>query len=327
MKDSGLRVEDSGKRRMEAMNEIIHIKKGELFPEEIPTFEEWLRDSARAEKTVRAYLSDFRGFVTWFESENNTAFEPQLVTSWDLRGFYRWSRNVARVAASTWNRRRAMLAVFAEYLQVHELVTYNIFQDIPIAEQTELAPRSLERKEYGQFMRQVEIRISGSRTTSQHMSAQRDAAMIALMVYCGLRVEEVIHLNIGDVVMSERKGAVMIHSGKGDKAGKVPLAGEARRWVCEYLALRGAEGEALFTGKGEERLSTRQVERVVKEIGRLAGVYVTPHMLRHTCATRMVQKGVALTVVQKILRHSRLDVTAKYTKPSWGDLEDAVESL
>ena len=220
-----------------------------------------------------------------------------------------------------------MLAVFAEYLQSHELVTYNIFQDIPIAEEEELAPRSLERREFGQFMRQVEIRISASRTTSQRMNAQRDAAMIGLMVYCGLRVEEVVHLNYGDIVITERKGAVMIHSGKGDKAGKVPLVGEARRWVGEYLALRGAEGEALFTGKSEERLSTRQVERIVKELGRLAGVHVTPHMLRHTCATRMVQSRQPLTVVQKILRHSRLDVTAKYTRPSWEDLEKAVESL
>jgi integrase/recombinase XerC len=306
MKDSGLSFEILGK---------------EKDTDEIPTFEGWLRDSARAEKTVRAYLSDFRGFVQWFEIENNTAFAPQLVTSWDLRGFYRWSRNVARVAASTWNRRRAMLAVFAEYLQVHELVTYNIFQDIPIAEEEELAPRSLERKEFGQFMRQVEIRISASRTTSQRMNAQRDAAMIGLMVYCGLRVEEVVHLNHGDIVITERKGVVMIHSGKGDKAGRVPLAGEARRWVGEYLTLRGDESGALFA------LSTRQVERMVKEIGRKAGVKVTPHMLRHTCATRMVQSGQPLTVVQKILRHSRLDVTAKYTKPSWEDLEKAVESL
>jgi len=286
-----------------------------------PSFEEWLRDSARAEKTVKSYLSDFRGFAQWFEIENNTTFEPRLVTSWDLRGYYRWSRNVARVAASTWNRRRAMLAVFAEYLQVHELVTYNIFQDIPLAEETELAPRSLERKEYGQFMRQVETRICGSRTTSQRMNAQRDAAMVALMVYCGLRVEEVVNLNHGDIVITERKGVVIIHSGKGDKSGRVPLAGEARRWVSEYLTLRGDESGALFT------VSTRQVERTVKEIGRQAGVKVTPHMLRHTCATRMVQNGQPLTVVQKVLRHSRLDVTARYTKPSWEDLEKAVGSL
>jgi integrase/recombinase XerC len=140
-------------------------------------------------------------------------------------------------------------------------------------------------------------------------------------VYCGLRVEEVVHLNHGDIVITERKGVVMIHSGKGDKAGRVPLAGEARRWVSEYLALRGDEDGALFA------LTTRQVERMVKEVGRKAGVKVTPHMLRHTCATRMVQNGQPLTVVQKILRHSRLDVTAKYTKPSWKDLEKAVESL
>ena len=311
MKDSGLSFEILGK---------------EKDTDEIPTFEGWLRDSARAEKTVRAYLSDFRGFVQWFEIENNTAFAPQLVTSWDLRGFYRWSRNVARVAASTWNRRRAMLAVFAEYLQDHELVTYNIFQDIPKAEETELAPRSLERKEYGQFMRMVEQQINAARTRSQRQASVRDAAMVALMVYCGLRVEEVVNLNLNDVVLNERSGVVLVRSGKGDKAGKVPLGTEARRWLREYLEVYEGN-EILFAGNGGERMSTRQVERRVKEIGRLAGVKVTPHMLRHTCATRMVQKGVALTVVQKILRHSRLDVTAKYTKPGWGDLEEAVDSL
>jgi integrase/recombinase XerC len=304
--------------RMGGLGDIIHFQKGDFGS---PSFEGWLRDSSRAEKTVRSYLADFGQFAKWFALENNTGFDPQLVTSWDLRGWYRYSRTVQRVAASTWNRRRAMLALFAEYLQLQELVNYNIFQDIPTAAEEELAPRSLEKKEYGQFMRMVEVQISAARTTSQRTNALRDAAMVALMVYCGLRVEEVVNLNRDDIQLNERSGVVMVRNGKGGKAGKVPLGLEVRRWLRDYEEVYEGN-EILFGG-----LSTRQVERRVKEIGRLAGVMVTPHMLRHTCATRMVQKGVALTVVQKVLRHSRLDVTARYTKPSWGDLEEAVDSL
>jgi len=80
-------------------------------------------------------------------------------------------------------------------------------------------------------------------------------------------------------------------------------------------------------GKRSDRLTTRQVQRVVAEIGRQAGIELTPHMLRHTFAKRLVDNGSPLTVAQKLLGHSRLDTTSRYVKPGWDDLARAVESL
>ena len=74
-------------------------------------------------------------------------------------------------------------------------------------------------------------------------------------------------------------------------------------------------------------MTTRTVQRVVAEIGRLAGLEVSPHDLRHTCLKRMVDAGTPLTVVQKIAGHKKLETTARYIKPGWGDLEKAVERV
>jgi len=127
--------------------------------------------------------------------------------------------------------------------------------------------------------------------------------------------------------LGERVGRVTVRRGKGDKFRQVPLAKEARRALRLWLDTRGADPGPVFPSKRTPRISTRAVIERVREIGRMAGVELTPHDLRHTCAKRMCDEGVPLTVVQKILGHSRLETTARYVKPGWDDLAAAVERI
>lgn len=279
-----------------------------------------------APRSVAAYLQDLRIFTAWYEGEIGKVFEPSLLTSTDLRRFRAWSIE-GRCSPATWNRRREALRQFCRFCVGKGYVSYDPFQGVEAWEEVELPPRWLSGAEFNQLMRQVEIRINGARTEFWRWQAVRDGAMIALMVFGGLREGEVVNLRIDDVVLSDRKGRVIIWNGKGGKKREVPLGREARWYLRMWLDIRGNDGVYLFVGKGGKRISTRLVQRRVEEYGRLAGLDLSPHMLRHTFAKRLLDEGVPLTVVSKLLGHKRVDTTARYVKPGWDDLEKAVEEI
>ena len=292
-------------------------------------FQGQLQATGRSARTVSAYLQDVRAFASWAEEVNGQPFTPDLLTGVDLRAYRAWA--VQRCKPATWNRRRISLAVFSRWSFENGYVNYDPFQGVEPVEQVELPPRWLERAEYQRFMRALEQAVNGARTEAWQRQALRDQAMIALMVYAGLREGEVVALDAADVEISERKGRVVVRSGKGEKRREVPLNSECRKAVKTWMEYSG-EGP-LFIGKSGGRavqrraLTVRAVQRRVAEIGRAAGLVVTPHDLRHTFAKRALDGGAPLTVVSKLLGHARLETTARYVQPGWGDFEKAVENI
>lgn len=290
-------------------------------------FQAFLCCGERSDGTIAAYLQDVRGFENYFEAENRTVFHPELITSLDLRGYREYSLGTEKTAPKTWNRRRASLKLLCSWAMDAGYVTYDPFQGVRPAEEAESAPHWLPRQEYGRLMRTVERAANTAVTDYSQRIAVRDRAMVALMVWAGLRVAEVVALDCADVEISERKGKVTILRGKRDKKREVPLNSEARRALSDWIGLRGAEGQALFIGKRGERLTTRAVQRRMEKFSQVADIKATPHMLRHTFAKRVLDTGEPLTAVQKLLGHERLETTGIYTRPGWEDLQRAVERI
>lgn len=294
----------------------------------VDEFTLWLESNGLGSATVGAYLADVRVFSGFYQEANGQPFGPELLTSLDLREFRAWSIE-RQCAPSTWNRRMASLKTLCEWAKSSHRVNYDPWQGMERMEQVELAPRWLDKNEYSRFMRQVERSLNQARTPFTRRQALRDQAMVALMAYAGLREAEVVGLRVMDVVLSERKGSVLVRLGKGEKRRAIPLGKEARRALEMWLRELGSENPdaRLFVGKGGVPLTVRGVQKVVAQLGAASGVEVTPHQLRHTAAKRMLDKGTPLTVIQKILGHKKLETTARYVQPGWSDLEDAVENL
>lgn len=288
-------------------------------------FSTWLANNGKyghghSQKSISAYLSDLHGFIKWFESFTWQKFAPELVISKDLHAYFDHSTQIERVAAATWNRRRISLALFCQFAVAEKLVEYNPFQGVPIKEKQQSAPLSLNKSDYLALLRQVERAANTANTDHQRRLAIRNRAMISLMVYAGLRVGELCALHTSDLLLSDRKGEVRVMDGKGNKSGTVPLGREARMAVAEWLKIFG--GEMLFDG-----ITERQVQRVVAEIGGLAGLEIHPHMLRHTFVYNALQQSGNLVIAQQLARHNRIDQTARYAMPHRDDLERAVENL
>jgi integrase/recombinase XerC len=288
-------------------------------------YDTWLMNRGLSVNTRDAYRQDINSFSQWFWEVNGQELTPDLITGVDLRAYRAWEVEEMQVKPATWNRRRSSLATFCEWAQEAGYLNYNPFQDIEPMDEVDLPPRWLEKKEFQAFIRQVELDVNTAKTDYGRWQAIRDQGMICLMVYAGLREGEVVALMTQDVEISERKGRVIVKNGKGEKRREVPLNKEARRalslWLNEHY------GGYLFISHHGGDLSTRSVQRRVEEIGREAGIEVTPHDLRHTFAKRMLDAGVPLTTISKLLGHARLETTKRYVQPGWGDFERAVEKI
>lgn len=144
---------------------------------------------------------------------------------------------------------------------------------------------------------------------------KRDRAILELFYATGIRVSELCGLNAGDVDRSQ--GTVLVF-GKGSKERIVPVGAPALRAIGEYLAARPGEDGPLFRNSRGGRLTTRSVHRIVGAKARHAGLArrVSPHTLRHTFATHLLDAGADLRLIQDLLGHSRLSTTQKYTHVS-----------
>ena len=157
----------------------------------------------------------------------------------------------------------------------------------------------------------------------------RDAAIVKLILYAGLRVGEIVQLNMTDIILDERKGTVTVREGKGTKRREIPLNAKARKALLAYLQMRpDVESNQLFLGQRNEGVRNKTVQRAVQRFANVAGVEnVTPHTLRHSFAKALIDAGVSLEKVATLLGHSNLNTTRIYTTPGEQDLSDAVDLL
>ena len=261
----------------------------------------------RSENTVRAYQSDLAllsGVVDVFADftlENLRLWLAGAVAQGKARSTL--ARRTASVRAfSSWAYRQGYL----EADVAARLVTPKINRQLP----TVVRPETAEEM------------VSGSdpvHEPADSPEALRDRAMLELLYATGIRVGELTGLNVGDVDLVRHVAKV---TGKGNKQRVVPFGVPAARTVEEWLdggrpELADDDEAALFVGSRGKRIDQRQVRRVVERAAQRAGASdVTPHSMRHSAATHLLEGGADLRVVQELLGHSSLQTTQIYTHVS-----------
>lgn len=152
-------------------------------------------------------------------------------------------------------------------------------------------------------------------TPGRSLRDKRDRAILEFLYATGIRVAELCHVDLADV--DRFHGAVRVR-GKGGKERIVPVGELALRALDAYLVARGEAGGPLFRNLRGGRLTVRSVHRIVRTGARRAGLTrrVSPHTLRHTFATHMLDAGADLRLIQELLGHSRLSTTQRYTHVS-----------
>ena len=297
-------------------------------------FVTYLQAKDASPHTVAAYRRDVKAFLTWLEKQLGKAIEPAGVTPFDVRKYRDHLQNLGRKPAGI-NRRLAALRSFFAWAVEIGRATSNPAADIKGISQERRRPKALNAQEVYKLQREatdqrqlIELKAGEGNVTPAVVTARRDEALVNLFLYTGLRVDEAANLQVNDVVLRSRSGKVVVRSGKGRKYREIPLHKEAREALKGYLKVRpDDEGNNLFLGQ-RGPLGSRGIQMRLKALGQSVGIEVTPHVLRHSFATRLLREAdVDLVTVAALMGHSSVATTAIYTQPSEDDLVDAVENL
>ena len=294
----------------------ITISKGVRRVEWVERFLSSLERQDKSSATLKSYRSDLTDFINWFQDTNGEPFNPNRVTPIDLREFKQHLLTKG-AKASTINRKLSCLKSFFKWAQREGLVEMMPSFPQPVRTQP-LTPRWLDKVQQNALLRAV--RKEGK---------LRDIAIITMLLHTGLRVSELCQLRWEDIVLSDRKGYLIVRAGKGGKQRQVPLNREVRQVLRAYREKVGEPKEGfVFLGRDGEPLGARGVEVIVQKFARKAGLEgVTPHTLRHTFCHNLLRAGVDLVTVAALAGHESLTTTARYTQPSEREKEEAVERL
>jgi len=273
--------------------------------------------SGRRETTAKQYRIALNDFAEWYRHTYGAEPEPGLLTGEEAREWRGYLIGVRKYAASTVNVRLVALKGLARHAggRIETRGVRQVQQPI----------EALTGRELGRLVRVVESHRWGSEWL--HL---RNVALVAAMARAGLRVGEVVGLDLKDVELNERSGWITIRQGKGLKERKVPLSLQARKALRAYLDGRPEwAGEPLFVSKTGGRLSSRAVQQMVKGAAQRAGIEqdVTPHTLRHTFATRFLEKGGDLATLRDILGHTNIATTSRYLHSNANKMQEMVEGL
>lgn len=256
--------------------------------------------------TLRAYdsdLSQYLEFLAGHLSKPASAIDPREVDAQAVRGFldslHRRGSSRASVA-----RRVSALRAFGRWLVREGHLDADPASLVGAPKVEQKLPTHLDMKEV--------VGMIESADTSTPLG-RRDRAILELFYASGLRLSELVGLDLEDVNLSGRVARV---AGKGGKERIVPFNNSTAKAIKAYLKDRGDEaGDALFLNYQGTRLSTRGVDRLVRRYAREAATRlgVSPHALRHSFATHLLQAGADLRAIQELLGHERLSTTQRYT--------------
>ncbi|WIM66880.1 tyrosine recombinase XerC [Corynebacterium breve] len=295
-------------------------KRGEATQvgEAIADFADYLRlVKGRSDATVRGYQSDLatlEEFAPTFRS-----FSIVTLRSWLADAVQQG------LARTTIARRTASARAFSTWAYNHGYLESDVAARLVTPKITRPLPHVLNPDKAADLVsaggNQAGTPQDGTTPEEAELStaeSQRDLAMLELLYATGIRVAELTGLNLSDLDLKRMQARV---TGKGNKQRIVPFGKKAAdaltRWIDQGRAELATDTAALFVGVRGARIDQRQVRRVVERAGKTTGATdLTPHGLRHTAATHMLEGGADLRVVQELLGHSSLQTTQIYTHVS-----------
>ncbi len=297
-----------------------------------------------SQKTVDEYLSDLRLFVKFIYAKRNKIRVPseefnaldisslsldffEKIDTNEIYDFFVYLNNERANSASAKARKLSAIKAFFKFAcQKRRVLEKNPAVDIEAPKKKQTLPKYLSMQESISLLEAVE-------SDKESKSRERDYAIITLFLNCGMRLSELVGINLNDLDRELRSLRVV---GKGNKERIVYLNDACRDALTRYLSVRGdglkkpLPTNALFVSKQYKRISNKTVQWLVYKYLERAGLdykHFSTHKLRHTAATLMYQTGkVDVRVLKEILGHEQLNTTQIYTHVSNQGMQDAIDN-
>lgn len=288
-----------------------------------------------SENTCRAYTNDLEDFIAYFlsnraltvtyEDDGEKAIDISDVASVSglmIRSYlgFLHKQNIKKSSVA---RKLSSIRSFLKFLERHGVITENPATSVLTPKQDKPIPKYLTVDDMFRLLDSIK---------TDTLIGKRNRALLETMYSTGIRVSELVGLNVADIDFS---GKTIRVTGKGNVERIVPIGQKSLDFIRDYRkslhlqkAVSEEQNKALFLNKNRGRLTARSVARMLDKSSREAGlaVPVAPHDLRHSYATHMLDAGLDLRVVQELLGHKQLSTTQKYTHVSIDRLMAAYDS-
>lgn len=260
-----------------------------------------------SELTIKSYQLDLTDFFRYVESKK---INYLTITNHDVRGYLKYLDS-CNLKNSTISRRISTLRTFYNYLVDENIVENNVFHNVKNPKLEKKLPNYLNYNEMEELLESIDIST---------MEGLEKRLLIEMFYSTGCRVSEMINVKINDIDFTNKTIRIM---GKGSKERIVYFGDYASKYLDNYLSKVKCD-KYLFTNKKGEKLTVNEVEQIVKDIMKHISVktHVTPHTLRHTFATHLLNNGADIKTVQELLGHANLSTTGIYTHVSSDRLKD-----
>ncbi len=283
------------------------------LPAEMEDFLSWLAvERGRARNTLEAYRRDLGRYTAQL---NDEGFSPIEATEQTLLTFLDGMRADGQAPASI---KRTMVTIrsFHRYMADEGLVRVDPSIDLEIPRSPDAVPKALSEAEVSQLLEAAQ---------GVEPAGYRDRAILELLYGTGMRISELCGLSLGDLDLNDRLVRVL---GKGSKERVLPVGRYAAEAIAEWLGDEGrpqiapeswarrGDAEAVFLNVRGGRLTRQGAWGVVRKYAELVGLEdkLHPHVLRHSCATHLLEHGADIRSVQELLGHASLTTTQRYTK-------------
>lgn len=257
--------------------------------------------------TIKSYQLDLTDFFEYIESKK---INYLTITNHDVRGYLKYLDS-CNLKNSTISRRISTLRTFYNYLVDENIVENNVFHNVKNPKLEKKLPNYLNYNEMEELLESIDI------STTEGLEKR---LLIEMFYSTGCRVSEMINVKISDIDFTNKTIRIM---GKGSKERIVYFGDYASKYLDNYLSKVKCD-KYLFTNKKGEKLTINEVEQIVKDIMKHISIktHVTPHTLRHTFATHLLNNGADIKTVQELLGHANLSTTGIYTHVSSDRLKD-----
>ena len=272
--------------------------------------------------TVKNYTRDIKNFVEWFNrSVKLDSFNAALVSCEDVRNWMLYRMDVGKIKPASLNRELSSIKSFFGYLHKIGAVEKSVTALIGSLKTPQPLPAFVAESKMGELLNDIR-----TMSYSNDIAEQNRSIIVTLLYGCGIRLAELCSIKLCDINDNTLK-----IEGKGDKHRLIPLTDEIVARIERYTTCCANNGiyhtseDKLLVGKSGKPVSRSTIQRIILAVMSEAGIQgrKSPHILRHTFATHLLNKGVDMREIQELMGHSTLKTTQHYTHNSIKQLQEA----
>jgi len=286
----------------------------------IQSFKAYLQlEKSLSGHSVQAYLDDVGKFMQYCEIEN-IGFEPKSIQLHHLTGFISWLHDMG-LSATSQARIISGIRAFFRFLATEKIIETDPSQLLEMPKTGRKLPEVLTVEEIDRMVAAIDL---------SKPEGERNKAIIETLYGCGLRVSELIELRISNLFLND--GFIRV-IGKGDKERLVPISEITARYLTNYIELirvhvpvkKGFE-DIVFLNRNGSKLTRQMIFILIRDLAHRAGIRktISPHTLRHSFATHLIDGGADLRAIQEMLGHASITTTEIYTHLDRQYLRDTI---